>query len=69
MGTDAGRWVLATTVLGPGLALIDATVVNVALGRIGTDFGADFIGLQWTVNACCCGWIRPPRGWSTSCRG
>jgi MFS family permease len=33
------------------LALIDATVVNVALERIGTDFGADFAGLQWTVNA------------------
>jgi EmrB/QacA subfamily drug resistance transporter len=38
-------------VLGSGLAFIDATVVNVALERIGTDFGADFTGLQWTVNA------------------
>ena len=51
MGTAAGRWVLTTTVLGSGLAMIDATVVNVALERIGTDFGADFAGLQWTVNA------------------
>jgi EmrB/QacA subfamily drug resistance transporter len=51
MGTAAGRWVLAATVLGSGMALIDATVVNVALDRIGTDFGADFTKLQWTVNA------------------
>ncbi|TWF77296.1 hypothetical protein FHX44_113201 [Pseudonocardia hierapolitana] len=51
MGTAAGRWVLTTAVLGSGLAFIDATVVNVALERIGTDFGADFTGLQWTVNA------------------
>jgi EmrB/QacA subfamily drug resistance transporter len=51
MGTAAGRWVLATTVLGSGLAMIDGTVVNVALERIGTDFDAGFADLQWTVNA------------------
>ncbi|MGH3352511.1 MAG: MFS transporter [Nocardioides sp.] len=46
-----GRLVLATTVLGSGLAMLDATVVNVALGRIGEDLDAGFSGLQWTVNA------------------
>jgi EmrB/QacA subfamily drug resistance transporter len=51
MGTAAGRWVLATTVLGSGLAMIDGTVVNVALERIGNDLDAGFTGLQWTVNA------------------
>jgi EmrB/QacA subfamily drug resistance transporter len=51
MGTAAGRWVLASTVLGSGLVFIDGTVVNVALGRIGTDLDAGFTGLQWTVNA------------------
>jgi EmrB/QacA subfamily drug resistance transporter len=51
MGTAAGRWVLLTTVLGSGLVMIDGTVVNVALERIGTELGADFAGLQWTVNA------------------
>ena len=51
MGTAAGRWVLFTTVLGSSLAMIDGTVVNVALERIGTDLGAGFAGLQWTVNA------------------
>ncbi|MDQ4114713.1 MAG: MFS transporter, partial [Actinomycetota bacterium] len=51
LGTARGRWVLATTVLGSGLALLDSTVVNVALGRIGEDLDAGFSGLQWTVNA------------------
>jgi EmrB/QacA subfamily drug resistance transporter len=51
MGTPAARWVLLTTVLGSGLVMLDATVVNVALERIGTDLGASFGGLQWTVNA------------------
>ncbi|WP_300017793.1 MFS transporter [Pseudonocardia sp.] len=51
MGTPAGRWVLFTTVLGSGLVMIDGTVVNVALEAIGAEFGTDFAGLQWTVNA------------------
>ena len=51
MGTPRARWVLFTTVLGSSLAMLDATVVNVALDRIGTDLDADFSGLQWTVNA------------------
>ena len=51
MGTAAGRWVLFATVLGSGVALLDATVVTVALERIGSDLDADFAGLQWTVNA------------------
>ncbi|GAA1260012.1 MFS transporter [Pseudonocardia aurantiaca] len=51
MGTAAGRWVLATTVLGSGLVMIDGTVVNVALESIGRDLHATFTDLQWTVNA------------------
>ena len=51
MGTAPARWVLLATVLGSGLAMLDATVVNVALERIGTDLDAGFAGLQWTVNA------------------
>jgi len=50
MGTAAGRWVLLATILGSGMAMLDATVVNVALGTIGRDFGAGFAGLQWTLN-------------------
>src|SRR3954452_14553137 len=51
MGTTQGRWVLFATVLGSSLAMLDGTVVNVALERIGSDLGADFAGLQWIVNA------------------
>src|SRR3954453_10657042 len=51
MGTPRGRWGLLTTVLGSSLAFLDGTVVNVALGRIGTDLDAGFAGLQWIVNA------------------
>lgn len=47
----AGRWVLVATVLGSALAGIDATVVSIALPAIGTDLGAAFADLQWTVNA------------------
>ncbi len=47
----AGRWVLLATVLGSGLAFLDATVVNVALPTIGEDLDAGLGGLQWTVNA------------------
>jgi EmrB/QacA subfamily drug resistance transporter len=47
----AGRWVLVATVLGSGLAMLDATVVNVALARIGTDLGGDVADLQWTIGA------------------
>lgn len=45
-----GRWMLAAAVLGSGVALLDSTVVNVALPALGRDLGADFAGLQWTVN-------------------
>ncbi len=50
-GEARARWVLTATVLGSAMAFIDATVVNVALPRIGEDLGAGLAGLQWTVNA------------------
>jgi EmrB/QacA subfamily drug resistance transporter len=46
-----GRWVLAATVLGSGMAALDGTVVGIALPRIGTDFGAGVASLQWVVTA------------------
>ncbi|MBE1535861.1 MFS transporter [Actinomadura algeriensis] len=51
LSTGPGRWILLATVLGSGLALLDSTVVNVALPAIAEDLGADIVGLQWTVNA------------------
>ncbi|MFE6226792.1 MFS transporter [Streptomyces sp. NPDC057854] len=51
MASGTGRWIVFTTVLGSGMALLDSTVVNVALPHIGADLGADLAVLQWTVNA------------------
>ncbi|MGW1785888.1 MFS transporter, partial [Streptomyces sp. NPDC002143] len=51
MDSAQGRWILLTTVLGSSMVLLDSTVVNVALPRIGRDLDADLAVLQWTVNA------------------
>jgi MFS family permease len=51
MGSTAGRWILVATVLGSGMAMLDSTVVNIALERIGAEFDASFADLQWTINA------------------
>ena len=40
LSSPAGRWVLVATVLGSGIAALDATVVNVALPAIGKDLDA-----------------------------
>jgi len=45
-----GRWVLAVTVLGSGIASLDATVVNIALPTIGHDFHTGVAALQWVIN-------------------
>ena len=49
LGTARGRWLLTATVLASGMALLDASAVNVALPSIGAEFGASLSGLQWTV--------------------
>jgi EmrB/QacA subfamily drug resistance transporter len=46
----AGRWVLAGTVLGSGIAALDATVVGIALPAIGRDFHATVASMQWVVD-------------------
>ncbi|WP_433469244.1 MFS transporter [Spirillospora sp. CA-128828] len=46
-----GRWILLATVLGSSVAMLDATVVNVALPKLARDLNADMADLQWTVNA------------------
>ncbi|MFG2777666.1 MFS transporter [Streptomyces prunicolor] len=51
LASPQGKWILLTTVLGSSMAMVDSTVVNVALPRIGRDFGADLAALQWTANA------------------
>ncbi|HEU5002865.1 MAG TPA: MFS transporter [Actinomycetota bacterium] len=51
MGTPAGRWVVAATVLGSGIAFLDGTVVNVALPAISRNLHGGIAGLQWTLDA------------------
>jgi MFS family permease len=49
-GSSSGRWVLAATILGSGMVMLDGTIVNVALPSIGRELDADVAGLQWTAN-------------------
>lgn len=49
-GEASGRWVLLAAVLGSALVFVDATIVNVALPRIGADLGGRAANLQWVVN-------------------
>jgi EmrB/QacA subfamily drug resistance transporter len=49
--TAKGRYVIAATVLGSGMAFIDSTVVSIALPAIGKQFHASVADLQWLVNA------------------
>jgi len=51
MKTARGRWVVTATVLGSGMAALDATVVGIALPAIGQDFHAAVTSLQWVVDA------------------
>jgi EmrB/QacA subfamily drug resistance transporter len=44
-----GRWVVAITVLGSGIAALDATVVNIALPTIGREFHTGIGALQWVM--------------------
>jgi EmrB/QacA subfamily drug resistance transporter len=45
-----GRWVVAITVLGSGIAALDATVVNIALPTIGREFHTGVSALQWVMS-------------------
>lgn len=49
--SSRGRWVIAATVLGSGIAQLDATVVAIALPKIGVDFSVGVASLQWVVTA------------------
>ncbi len=51
LATARGRWVVAATVLGSGMASLDATVVGIALPAIGRDFHAGVSSVQWVVDA------------------
>ena len=50
LASRTGRLVVIAAVLGSGMAMLDGTVVNVALVRLGADLGASMADLQWTTN-------------------
>lgn len=50
LDSPEGRWVLAAAVTGSAVAMITATVVNVALPAIGRDLGVGTEELQWVLN-------------------
>lgn len=45
-----GRLALSAVTLGSGVALLDGTVVNIALPTIGRELGSGLAGLQWISN-------------------
>ena len=51
IGQPRGRWIIAATVLGSSMAMLDATVVNVALPTIGKELNTSLAGLQWVVTS------------------
>lgn len=50
LGSAAGRWIVAGSVLGSGAVFLEGTVVNVALPAIAREFGLGVEGLQWVLN-------------------
>lgn len=50
LSSARGRWVVAVTVLGSGIAALDATVVNIALPTIGREFHTGVGPLQWVMS-------------------
>ena len=49
LSSSRGRWVLVVTVLGSGMALLDSTVVGIALPSIDRTFHGGLGALQWVV--------------------
>jgi EmrB/QacA subfamily drug resistance transporter len=50
LGSAGARWLIAAAVLGSGIALLDGTVVNVALPTIGRELGAGLTAQQWVLD-------------------
>src|SRR6267154_619684 len=47
----ARTWILVATILGSSMAVIDSTVVNVALPAIQASFHATVVDMQWVVES------------------
>src|ERR1044071_3607828 len=50
LSSRGGRWVVAATALGSGMAFLDGSVVNVALPAMRRDLGGGISVLQWVVD-------------------
>lgn len=50
LSSKTGRGIVAAAVLGSGMAMLDGTIINVALVRIGEDLNASLSDLQWVTN-------------------
>ncbi len=45
-----GKWIIAATALGSGIAFLDGSIVNAALPKIQQQFNAGLTGQQWVVS-------------------
>lgn len=50
LASAGARWLIAAAVLGSGIAMLDGTVVNVALPAIGRDLGGGLTDQQWVLD-------------------
>src|ERR1700757_833492 len=50
LASAGARWLIAAAVLGSGIALLDSTVVNVALPAIGRELGGGLTDQQWVLD-------------------
>jgi EmrB/QacA subfamily drug resistance transporter len=50
LSSPPGRWTLATVIIGSGIAILDGTVVNIAVRTIGDDLDASLSQVQWVLN-------------------
>lgn len=50
ISSPEGKWVVATTVMGSGVAMINGTDVSVALPAMARDLDAGVASLQWVLN-------------------
>lgn len=50
LSSPEGKWVVTTTVLGSGVAMLNGTDLSVALPSLDRDLGAGVAALQWILN-------------------
>ncbi|MGW0231666.1 MFS transporter [Actinopolymorpha singaporensis] len=50
LASPTGRWVLTAAILGSGMALLDGTVVTIALPAIGRSLGGGLLVQQWVLD-------------------